>query len=826
MNENRTIIRVFLASPGDLADERRAAKEAAEEVNSSTAKPQGYQIDLYGWEDTISAAGRPQAIINEELKQCELFIGILWAKWGTPPDKEGRFTSGFEEEFALAWEGQQNGGLPEMRMYFKDVEEARVKDPGPELSKVLEFKTKLISEKQILFQRFADTGDFARKLRLGLADYVNRKRNERHVNLQDTENSPDIASSQADIPVPHEADALSKDQARFLESLAERLRGETPHESVAARDIARMRLAAMSHYRLGNDDPEMGPHDANLLYRERKEFTFEPSEIFALARFGLGAAGGHNKPLWFWLSFVLQRDPSWLVFQTLSSRANERRGAFAAAQLVGVDLLGPGELLTREQMVSHWLNHDDANAQKDALGYLKDHGNSDDLPIILRKMNDASNLASRELLEAALAITARYDIAAAGELAVRTPFDDIDATLLEQVLHGLSRLQAQDLARALDHRSGKVRERGLREMIERGTAPLELGRRFADDEDLPVRRLALSIIERHEGHVSNDEMRNILVKPKRLGLGLAFGLGATGFDSEGYRAFEHEKFERLSRQPTKYLQTMIDSADVDRDIAYFAMVKRDFSKMAQGLRENFDDRFVAFFAADMARLQRAIGTSTKAMELLTKIKAGEERDRKQHMARALDLLLYRSEIQDLFRIRSAIDDDSTDINRDLFTYLAKYGDWSDIPRLTAIASKPRGPGGNSLLLSVMKTCIDDSAAAIYMIARKRLSELLAFDLSAALLAKILRRATVNEFATLTDEQISSLLLSDSDELRKVIALKVVASLGLRRAKSIFDTHLVGERYFYNVVYWLDLLVAFPHARAKHVAREALLLGRG
>jgi Domain of unknown function (DUF4062) len=150
-----------------LGAERRAAKDAVDEVNATTAKPQGYQIDLYGWEDTISAAGRPQAIINDELKQCELFIGMLWAKWGTPPDNEGLYTSGFEEEFELASQKRDTDGSPELRMYFKAVDEGRLKDPGQELSKVLAFRDKLIVEKKILFENFADIAEYSRKLRLG-----------------------------------------------------------------------------------------------------------------------------------------------------------------------------------------------------------------------------------------------------------------------------------------------------------------------------------------------------------------------------------------------------------------------------------------------------------------------------------------------------------------------------------------------------------------------------------------------------------------------------------------------------------------------------------
>ena len=69
--ESVRIVRVFLASPGDLADERRLAGEAIEEVNRTVARPAGFQVDLLGWEDTLSAAGRPQEIINRDLRTCD-----------------------------------------------------------------------------------------------------------------------------------------------------------------------------------------------------------------------------------------------------------------------------------------------------------------------------------------------------------------------------------------------------------------------------------------------------------------------------------------------------------------------------------------------------------------------------------------------------------------------------------------------------------------------------------------------------------------------------------------------------------------------------------
>jgi hypothetical protein len=99
MAESRKVIRIFLASPGDLAEERSAIKQAVEELNESWCSFHGYHIELVGWELTVSKFGRPQALINRDLDTCEYFLGLLYKRWGTPPDRIGSFSSGFEEEF-------------------------------------------------------------------------------------------------------------------------------------------------------------------------------------------------------------------------------------------------------------------------------------------------------------------------------------------------------------------------------------------------------------------------------------------------------------------------------------------------------------------------------------------------------------------------------------------------------------------------------------------------------------------------------------------------------------------------------------------------------
>ena len=48
--EQRTVLYVFIASPGDLNEERTGFREVIEEVNSIKANSMGIQLEPLGWE--------------------------------------------------------------------------------------------------------------------------------------------------------------------------------------------------------------------------------------------------------------------------------------------------------------------------------------------------------------------------------------------------------------------------------------------------------------------------------------------------------------------------------------------------------------------------------------------------------------------------------------------------------------------------------------------------------------------------------------------------------------------------------------------------------
>lgn len=270
-NADRTstirIVRVFLASPSDLGDERRIARDAVEEINRTVARPAGFHVDLIGWEDTLSSAGRPQALINEDLETCQMFIGMLWARWGTPPDTEGKFSSGFEEEFTLACKRNEDNGEPHITLFFKEVEASKIQDPGPELSKVLNFKYGIISQKKILYEEFSDVIGFGQKVRIIIANFIHKLNRASQSRLG--ENSPDespISSRQVGPPehVETPIDNIHAVEAKFLAAVSRTLGKEG--ESPSAFQLARLRNIAAAYGVSENDDITVGAHDANLIY--------------------------------------------------------------------------------------------------------------------------------------------------------------------------------------------------------------------------------------------------------------------------------------------------------------------------------------------------------------------------------------------------------------------------------------------------------------------------------------------------------------------------------------------------------------------------------
>ena len=116
-------LRIFLASPSDVATDR-AKLETVVESLTPTTDYLGLIVETIDWHDCMPRAGRPQKVIFDQVDPStwDIFIGILWHRFGTPPAAadpitQKEYLSGTEEEFRKAYRLYRETGRPEIMMY-------------------------------------------------------------------------------------------------------------------------------------------------------------------------------------------------------------------------------------------------------------------------------------------------------------------------------------------------------------------------------------------------------------------------------------------------------------------------------------------------------------------------------------------------------------------------------------------------------------------------------------------------------------------------------------------------------------------------------------
>jgi hypothetical protein len=172
MARSATILRVFVASPSDVKEERELLEDIIKELNLVWAKEQGILLELVKWEThTYPGAGAdPQSIINEQLSDdYDIFIGVMWARFGTPT---GRAGSGTVEEFRRAYNSfVQNPNRIRIMFYFKNAPIAPNEIDIEQLSQVNAFKKELGGE-GVYYWLYNDERDFSQFLRMHIGRQV------------------------------------------------------------------------------------------------------------------------------------------------------------------------------------------------------------------------------------------------------------------------------------------------------------------------------------------------------------------------------------------------------------------------------------------------------------------------------------------------------------------------------------------------------------------------------------------------------------------------------------------------------------------------------
>lgn len=264
MSRSALILRVMVASPEDVAEERQLLEQVVHELNVTWSQTFNMRLELVRWETHAYPAmgSDAQAVIDNHLDDdYDVFIGILWTRLGTPT---ARAPSGTIEEFERAYKRfQESPDSLRIMFYFKNppVEPSRL-DPA-QLTGIRNFRERLGAEGG-LYWSYNRAEDFSGLVRMHLARQIQEWKRSSEISLtngtetaRDHEAIKQVALTNESSPV--DRSDVGRTFSELLTSAAiERMRAafaDVPEEQLE-RDVAQVIERIRQDRRGDGDVPE------------------------------------------------------------------------------------------------------------------------------------------------------------------------------------------------------------------------------------------------------------------------------------------------------------------------------------------------------------------------------------------------------------------------------------------------------------------------------------------------------------------------------------------------------------------------------------------
>lgn len=177
MNRKVRQLKIFLASPSDVENERKEIFSLRDYFNEIIGKQNNIVFEFVNWEkNAYSGIGEDaQDVINKTAKDdYDIFLGIFWKKFGT---KTNRAESGTVEEYNIALKKyQENPENIHLMFYFKTSTNSEniFNIDTKQLSKIKNFREKLKRD-GLLFYEFNETSELRNLLLLHISNLVRDK---------------------------------------------------------------------------------------------------------------------------------------------------------------------------------------------------------------------------------------------------------------------------------------------------------------------------------------------------------------------------------------------------------------------------------------------------------------------------------------------------------------------------------------------------------------------------------------------------------------------------------------------------------------------------
>jgi len=774
----RNVLTVFLASPGDLQEERNITRSSVERFNKILSRKAGWQIELLGWEDTLPGYSRPQALINRDVDSCDLFLGVLWRRWG---QDTGKYSSGFEEEFIRARDRRKKTGKPEIWLFFKRIDEESVKDPGDQLKKVLKFKKEQIGLKELLFKEFNDSGNWDKLIYDDMLAYVlDLSASEPQIEIQ---GQSVVLESSKGVKEIKEAEIEAKKviYPPALVSLFNQVNLKLEEEKQISLDFwdrTRLFLQSSAWFSETHLGEIFGIHELNLIYTQRNNWEISDSEKLFIARSFIGYFN-NNRPGWFWLRDTNEDEVNNLLKRRIIHDSNVfvRRGA--------INLLGDTHYKADLDILKKGLNDTDEYVIIEAISLIKNTKNIKYINLLEPFTNHKDSLIRDKAIEGKIELLYlkspnegfKYLI----ETGAKIP------TLLNSKIEN-SDLNVDNILIIEAAKSSEVSIRRLCAKYLRKAKLLskDICKELLKNPDPLVRKEGLLGLIDLDEKVDMDFIRKLFPEPKESNISaLAFALTTAEVSSDDFIPILFEK-----RTPEDLL-SQIDFYEINEVEAYKFLAKKHFRFLKGRIRSDLNSEFETLKSESENKWIEKYGEAGKIIlkrfkpELINFIKSS-------YISAALDGLSMHGQQEDVKYARKYLINKKYKVdNFGALKIILRFGDKSDIEMLNKIALNSYGETKRIAIEAIFKFSEDrDSRLALIInkdetIYKTSFQMLLKYDLPYKI-------------------EVAKILLKSEIEDRRLDGLSILlSSLNEIELEKFLDDYLSQDTYYYNVVTWLD-----------------------
>jgi HEAT repeat protein len=765
-HDNRKVLVVFIASPGDVDEERQVARKEVERLNR-TLRSINWQIDLRGWEDTLPGRGRPQELINADIHACKLFIGLLSTRWGTPT---GKYGSGFEEEYRLAVKLQKQHGIPEIWLFFKRIPAAQLKDPGDQLAKVLEFRKEVIAGREVLFKDIKNKAEWKERLPEMLLEYILKLHEQIHARQLDS--SPDSPPASS-FTLPLEKDDTDISSMQLNDTLNAALANPASFDKLGAFMAARLHLfAATAMARYTND--RLGLHEANLLYLHREKIELTHSEQSLLYKTVIGGAGDVF-PGWYWFKDHDIAETKQLLF-LLATTGSDDQTRFQSVELLtgsGIqpDIAGPD----RANFIGRFLDDSSAEVRRVKVDYLKKVGQIEDVPALERLTSDPDEKVRNKAEEACELIIADSDPRRILMEAVSLQ-KDIRNSVAKVLTKHSEKFSSTELAAASGNPNPTVRLFVAKILESRRVLTPDIASRFSED--------------------SSDEVKSIGYR-ELMRAGATVDLNVV--DNKLDEATKDSAVESMALLPIDTLLTKIELYPSFESLTAFeALARHHFAMIAVRLRSELGTSFESLRDSFLARLEPY---ASQFDDTLKAFKKGGDIDafvRAKYISIALRALVQNGNRQDASFGRLHLLSKDSSVRHAAIALLERFGEDSD----------------SNMLMETVKddylTGADAAGAAIRIASDPTAVINNLLDSDSTLVVRVAIKAIETKNLSVVQPKLYELLRHEVDDVRALTVAAFHRLIDNAALESLLTSYTnSGGRYYYNVVCWLDRLLYSP-----------------